>query len=280
MTENFDLHCHSTASDGLLGPAEVVRRAAARGVTTLALTDHDDFSGLEEARDTARQVGISFVDGVEISVSWGGATIHIVGLGFDPESEILVRGLEAVRDSRAVRAERIAEGLAAAGIPGSLEGAYAHAENPRLIGRTHFARFLVQRGHVRDVRTVFQRFLVSGKPGYVPHRWASLGDAVGWISASGGRAIVAHPGRYKLSRAEMRRLLREFKSAGGEGVEVVTASHTRAQYGEYASLARDLGLLASRGSDFHGPQESAVEIGSLPPLPADLVPVWHDWDRA
>lgn len=280
MTENFDLHCHSTASDGLLGPAEVVRRAAARGVTTLALTDHDDFSGLEEARDTARQVGISFVDGVEISVSWGGATIHIVGLGIDPESEILVRGLEAVRDSRAVRAERIAEGLAAAGIPGSLEGAYAHAENPRLIGRTHFARFLVQRGHVRDVRTVFQRFLVSGKPGYVPHRWASLGDAVGWISASGGRAIVAHPGRYKLSRAEMRRLLREFKSAGGEGVEVVTASHTRAQYGEYASLARDLGLLASRGSDFHGPQESAVEIGSLPPLPADLVPVWHDWDRA
>lgn len=277
MSENFDLHCHSTASDGLLGPAELVRRAAARGVSTLALTDHDDLSGLEEARDTAREVDIRFVDGVEISVSWGGTTIHIVGLGIDPEGEVLVRGLETVRDSRTVRAERIAQALTAAGIPGSLEGAYAYAENPRLIGRTHFARFLVGRGHVRDVRTVFQRFLVSGKPGYVPHQWASLGNAVGWITASGGRAIVAHPGRYKLSRAEMRHFLEEFKSAGGEGVEVVTGSHTRAQYGEYGALARELGLLASRGSDFHGPQESVAELGSLPPLPAHLTPVWHDW---
>jgi hypothetical protein len=280
VIENFDLHCHSTSSDGLLAPSELVRRAAARGVTTLALTDHDELSGLDEARDTAREVGIGFVDGVEISVTWNGVTIHIVGLGIDPESEILVRGLEAVRDTRTARAERIAEGLAAAGIPGSLEGAYTFAENPRLIGRTHFARFLVERGHVRDVKTVFQRYLVSGKPGYVPQKWASLGEAVGWITASGGRAIVAHPGRYKLSRAEMRRFLAEFKSAGGEGVEVVTGSHTRPQYLEFAFLARELDLLASRGSDFHGPQESAVELGSLPPLPADLTPVWHDWDRA
>jgi len=280
VTENFDLHCHSTSSDGLLAPAELVRRAAARGVTTLALTDHDELSGLAEARDTAREVGIAFVDGVEISVTWTGVTIHIVGLGIDPETEILVRGLEAVRDTRAVRAERIAAGLAAAGIPGSLEGAYAFAENPRLIGRTHFARFLVERGHVRDVKTVFQRYLVAGKPGYVPHEWASLGDAVGWIRASGGRAIVAHPGRYKLSRPEMRRFLLEFKALGGAGVEVVTGSHTRPQYLEFALLARDLELLASRGSDFHGPQESAAELGSLPPLPADLTPVWHDWNRA
>lgn len=277
MIENFDLHCHSTASDGLLGPAELVRRAAARGVSTLALTDHDDLSGLEEARDTAREVGIGFVDGVEISVTWSGTTIHIVGLGIDPENETLVRGLDTVRDSRTVRAEHIAAGLTAAGIPGSLEGAYTFAENPRLIGRTHFARFLVARGHVRDVRTVFQRFLVSGKPGYAPHQWASLGEAVGWITASGGRAVVAHPGRYKLDRAEMRRFLAAFKSAGGEGVEVVTGSHTRAQYSEFGALARELGLLASRGSDFHGPQESAIELGSLPPLPAHLTPVWHDW---
>lgn len=280
MTGNFDLHCHSTSSDGLLAPAELVRRAAARGVTTLALTDHDELSGLTEAREAAREVGIAFVDGVEISVTWTGVTIHIVGLGIDPESEILARGLEAVRNTRAVRAERIAAGLAAAGIPGSLEGAYAFAENPRLIGRTHFARFLVERGHVRDVKTVFQRYLVAGKPGYVPHEWAGLGDAVGWIRASGGRAIVAHPGRYKLSRAEMRRFLLEFKAAGGEGVEVVTGSHTRPQYLEFALLARELDLLASRGSDFHGPRESAVELGCLPPLPADLTPVWHDWDPA
>ncbi len=274
---NFDLHCHSTASDGLLDPTTLVHRAAERGVTTLALTDHDDLSGLEAAREAAREAGIRFVDGVEISVTWGGVTIHVVGLGIDPESEVLVRGLETVRNSRAARAERIADELTAAGVPGSLEGAYAYAENPRLIGRTHFARFLVREGHVRDVKTVFQRYLVSGKPGYVPHQWASLGDAVSWITASGGRAVVAHPGRYKLSRAELHRCFEEFKAAGGEGVEVVTGSHTRAQYAQFASLARELGLLASRGSDFHGPQESAVELGSLPSLPADLTPVWHDW---
>lgn len=279
MIGNFDLHCHSTASDGLLGPADLVRRAAAHGVTTLALTDHDELSGLEAARETARGLGIQFVNGVEISVSWERTTIHIVGLRIDPESKPLANGLETVRNSRAARAERMADALTAAGIPGSLEGAYAFAENPRLIGRTHFARFLVASGRVRDVKSVFQRFLVAGKPGYVPHQWASLGDAVGWITASGGRAIVAHPGRYKLERAEMRQFLAEFKSAGGEGVEVVTGSHTRAQYTEYALLARDLGLLASRGSDFHGPRESAIELGSLPPLPADLKPVWHDWDR-
>lgn len=274
---NFDLHCHSTASDGLLEPAELVRRAAANGVTTLALTDHDELAGLGAARAAASEVGIGFVDGVEISVTWEGVTIHVVGLGIDPESEALAHGLETVRNSRAVRAERIAAELAAAGIPGSLEGAYAYAENPRLIGRTHFARFLVERGHVRDVKSVFQRYLVAGKPGYVPHQWASLGDAVRWITASGGRAVVAHPGRYKLSRAELRRCLAEFKSAGGEGIEVITGSHTRAQYAEFAALARELELLASRGSDFHGPRESTVELGGLPQLPADLAPVWHDW---
>jgi 3',5'-nucleoside bisphosphate phosphatase len=277
VIENFDLHCHSTASDGLLAPAVLVRRAAERGVTTLALTDHDELAGLQEARQTAHELGIDFVDGVEVSVTWGGITIHAVGLGINPESGPLARGLESVRQSRTVRAERIAAELAAAGIAGSLEGAYSFAVNPQLIGRTHFARFLVERGHVRDVKTVFQRFLVRGKPGYVPHQWATLGEAVGWITASGGRAVVAHPGRYKLGRAEMRRFLEEFKAAGGQGVEVITGSHTRAHYAEYAALAREFGLLASRGSDFHGPQESAVEPGGLPPLPPGLTPVWHDW---
>jgi predicted metal-dependent phosphoesterase TrpH len=277
VIDNFDLHCHSTASDGLLGPQDLVRRAAQHGVTTLALTDHDELSGLEEARDTARDLGIGFIDGVEISVTWSGRTLHVVGLGVNPASEALERGLAAVRDSRTIRAERIARELAAAGIQGSLEGAYAHAENPRLIGRTHFARFLVERGHVRDVKTVFQRYLVRGKPGYVPHQWATLAQAVDWIVASGGRAVVAHPGRYKLSRPEMRRLLGEFKSAGGQGVEVITGSHTRAHFTEFAALAREVGMLASRGSDFHGPQESQVELGGLPPLPPDLTPVWHDW---
>jgi predicted metal-dependent phosphoesterase TrpH len=277
VTPNFDLHCHSTASDGLLGPADLVRRAAERGVTTLALTDHDELSGLDAAREAARSAGIRFVDGVEMSVTWGGITIHIVGLCIDPANAALAAGLESVRNSRVVRAERMASELTAAGIQGSLEGAYAYAENPRLIGRTHFARFLVARGHVRDVKTVFQHYLVRGKPGYVPHQWATLDAAVGWITASGGRAVVAHPGRYKLGREEMRRFLSEFKAAGGEGIEVITGSHTSAHYAEYAILARELGLLASRGSDFHGPKESAFDLGGLPPLPGDLVPVWHDW---
>lgn len=275
--DNFDLHCHSAASDGLLGPAELVRRAAACGVTTLALTDHDALAGLAEARAAAEALGLRFVDGVEISVTWAGITIHVVGLGIAPACSALQHGLETVRGSRAARAARIADRLAAAGIPGSLEGAYAHAENPALIGRTHFARFLVERGYVRDVKSVFQRYLVAGKPGYVPHQWAALGDAVGWIRAAGGRAVIAHPGRYKLDRAGMRRLLGEFAAAGGEGIEVVTGSHRRDQYGEFAALAREFGLLASRGSDFHGPDEGGADLGDVPALPAGLTPVWHDW---
>jgi len=275
--ENFDLHCHSSASDGVLGPAELIRRAAAHGVTTLALTDHDDLSALPEACAIAGELGLRLVNGVEISVTWSGTTIHIVGLGVDPASAPLRQGLETVRGSRAVRAERIAEQLDAAGIPDSLAGAYAHAGNPKLIGRTHFARFLVERGYVRDVKSVFRRYLVAGTPGYVPHRWATLEDAVAWIRAAGGRAVVAHPGRYKLGRAEMRRLLAEFKSAGGEAIEVVTGSHRREQFAEYAALARELDLLASRGSDFHGPGEGTVELGGIAPLPDSLTPVWHDW---
>lgn len=276
-TLNCDLHSHSTASDGVLPPREIVARAAANGVEVLALTDHDEVSGLDEAREAAARAGITLVPGVEISVSWGGITVHVVGLGIDPAHDAIDAGLRHVRSSRTRRAERIADGLAAAGIEGALEGAYRHAENPQLIGRAHFARFLVEAGVARDVRSVFHRYLVSGKPGYAPHEWAELSAAVGWIRASGGRAVVAHPGRYKLSRAELRTMLEEFKAAGGEGIEVVTGSHTPSQYLEFAQLARELGFMASRGSDFHGPEESDVDLGRLPALAADLTPVWQDW---
>jgi hypothetical protein len=276
-SSNFDLHCHSTASDGVLSPAELVRRAAANGVSVLALTDHDELAGLAEAAQAARAAGIGFVPGVEISITWGGISIHIVGLGVDPENATLATNLEHVRSSRARRAERIAAHLDELGIEGSLEGAYAYAENPKVIGRTHFARFLVERGVAADVPTVFKHYLVHGKPGYVPHQWADLPDAVAWIRASGGRAVVAHPGRYKLGSLELRRFFGEFKAAGGEGVEVVTGSHSRAQYAEFARLAREFGFLASRGSDFHGPEESIVDLGRLPQLPGDLEPVWRDW---
>jgi 3',5'-nucleoside bisphosphate phosphatase len=275
---NIDLHCHSRLSDGVLAPAEVVSRAHANGVQFLALTDHDELSGLAEARARAKELGMGFINGVEISVTWGGITIHVVGLRFDPDNAVLQAGLASVRAGRSRRAEKMAEQLSAAGIEGSLEGAHRYAENSAIIGRTHFARFLVEAGRASDVKQVFQRFLIKDKPGYVPHQWAELGDAIAWIHAAGGIAVVAHPGRYKLSSVEMRQFLTEFRELGGDGIEVITGSHSPEQYGQYAALAQEFGLLASRGSDFHGPGESRVELGKLPDLPAHLKPVWHDWE--
>jgi len=274
---NYDLHCHSTASDGLLAPAALVRRAAGNGVDILALTDHDEIAGLAEARAQAAALNLRFVDGVEVSISWGGITIHVVGLNIDPANQQLQLGLQAIRQGRAERAKKMAADLERVGIPGSLEGAYAYVENPNLIGRTHFARFLAEKRYVSDVKSAFQHYLVKGKPGYVPHQWATLEDALACIKAGGGVAVVAHPGRYKLTRAEMRKFLAEFKDGGGAGVEVITSSHTPEQFLEYAILAREFGFLASRGSDFHGPGESRVDLGKLPDLAADLKPVWHDW---
>jgi len=276
-TPNYDLHCHSTASDGLLSPTELVRRAAGNGVSVLALTDHDETSGLAEARACAASLGMRFVDGVEVSISWGGITIHIVGLNIDSGDAQLQQGLKSIRQGRTERAKKMAQDLARAGIPGSLEGAYAYVDNPNLIGRTHFARYLVEKRYVSDVKSAFQHYLVQGKPGYVAHQWATLADGLAYIKTGGGVAVLAHPGRYKLTRAEMRRFLGEFKDGGGAGIEVVTSSHTPEQFLEYAILANEFGLLASRGSDFHGPGESRVDLGKLPNLAADLKPVWHDW---
>lgn len=275
---NYDLHCHSTASDGLLAPADVVRRAAAKGVEVLALTDHDNLSGWSAAHAAAQALDIRLVPGVEVSTTWGGLTIHIVGLNIDPLDENLAKGLAYIRASRARRAIQIAAEFDAQGIPGTLEGAYAYCNNPDLISRTHFARYLVATGHAADVKATFRHFLVPGKPGFVEHDWGSVADAVRMIRAAGGRAVVAHPGRYKLNPLQMDQMLIDFREAGGEGVEVVTGSHSPEQYTQYAIKARELGLLASRGSDFHGPGESRIDLGQLPPLPKDLKPVWYDWD--
>ena len=274
---NFDLHCHSNVSDGLLAPAELVARAHAAGVEVLALTDHDDTSGLDEARTAALEQGMLFVNGVEISVSWKKYTLHIVGLHVDPTHAALQQGLAKIREGRMERAVRIAAALEVAGIPGSLEGARAFAENQQLIGRSHFARFLVAHGYAKDVKTVFKKFLVQGKPGHVSHQWAELGDAVGWICSAGGIAVLAHPGRYPIGSTNMRTLLAEFKEAGGTAVEVMTAAHTAEHSRLFAGYAQEFGLLASRGSDFHGPGESYIEPGRLPDLPANCTPVWHDW---
>lgn len=276
-TINADLHCHSRMSDGTLAPAAVVERAAAHGVALLALTDHDNLDGIAPAAARAAELGLSFVAGVEVSASWGNETIHVVGLRVDPNDAALCAGLARTRYGRDARAVAMGKSLEAAGIEGAYEGALRYAGNPALVARTHFARFLVERRICRDTAEVFSRFLVEGRPGFVPHRWATLAEAIDWIVGAGGVAVLAHPGRYRLNATARHALLVEFKAAGGTGIEVVCGSHTPAQYGEYAAIADEFGLLASRGSDFHGPGESRVELGRLPPLPALVVPVWHDW---
>ncbi len=273
----YDLHSHSTASDGLLAPAALVARAAERGVDVLALTDHDDTGGLAEGAAAARAAGIAFVPGVEVSVSWERHTVHVVGLNVDAANRTLDGGLAAVRGGRDARARRIAESLAAAGIPGAYEGARRHVTSDRLISRSHFARFLVEAGHARETKDVFKRYLTQGKPGFVAHAWAPLSDAVAWIHDAGGQAVLAHPGRYRVTATGMRRLLGDFRDAGGDAIEVLSPSHTSAQAAEFAALARSHGLLASAGSDFHGPGESWLDLGGLPPLPAGTAPVWANW---
>ncbi len=274
---NVDLHSHSTFSDGVLAPAQVVRRAHERGVELYALTDHDDLGGLAEAAREARALQMRFVAGVEISVSWAGRTVHVVGLGIDPADAALARGLAGVRAGRHERARSIGTALDVVGVPDAFEGAKRFASNPSLISRTHFARHIVASGVCQSIQAVFQRFLAEGLPGYVAHRWAALEDAVAWIRGAGGTAVLAHPGRYRVSDLERDALIGQFGDAGGEAIEVVSGSHTPAQYGEFARIARRHGLAASRGSDFHGPGEGRVDLGELPPLPDVLTPVWDRW---
>jgi predicted metal-dependent phosphoesterase TrpH len=271
---NADLHCHSVVSDGTMTPEALAQRASANGVELWALTDHDEIGGQRRAAEAAKANGMRYLTGTEISVSFAGETVHIVGLGFDAEDPRMLAGLEATRNGRGPRAHEMAEGLAKVGIKDAYEGALKFVGNPALISRTHFARFLVESGVCKDTSEVFRKFLTEGKPGYVPHRWASLKDAVAWITQTGGVAVIAHPGRYKFSANEEFALFTEFKTHGGQGVEVVTGSHTAAEFVEYAAIAREFGLAASRGSDFHSPDESHTDLGTLPYLPGDLTPVW------
>lgn len=274
---NVDLHCHSTVSDGTLAPAEVAARARANGVELWALTDHDELDGIPAARAAASAHGIGYVPGVEISITWAGHTVHIVGLQIDETDAQLRRGLADTRSGRQRRAREMADQLAKAGVSGAYEGASKFVSNPDLIGRTHFARFMIESGVCPDVPTVFKNYLIEGKPGYVAHRWATLSQAVGWIRGAGGVAVVAHPGRYKFGNLAADEFFEAFKDLGGNAIEVMTGSHTVEQYAVYAKLAKHYGFQASRGSDFHGPGESRVDLGGLPPCPAGLVPVWRDW---
>ncbi len=272
---NADLHCHSTASDGLLPPVEVVERGHWRGVDMLALTDHDETVGLVAARERAEHLGLRFINGVEISVSWKDDTVHIVGLNIDPANPALDAGLSRIRATRDGRAQRIAEALEAEGVPDALAGALKYAGNPELISRAHFARYLAALGYARDVKSVFDHYLATGKPGFVPHAWATLEEALAWITGSGGVAVLAHPGRCRFKGAEMRDFLSRFREAGGEGIEVLSGAHSPENTREFADLAKAFGLLASRASDFHGPGESRIDLGGMPELPEGLTPVWQ-----
>jgi predicted metal-dependent phosphoesterase TrpH len=272
-----DLHSHSTCSDGTLAPSDLVSRAFAQGVTMYALTDHDELSGLAEARAAAEALGMTFIAGVEISVSWQSETLHIVGLNIDPQQAEIMDGLRKARAGRHARAARIAADLENAGVEGALAGARGYARNPDLLSRTHFARYLVERGYVKDTASAFKRYLTAGKPGHVEHQWATLSESVRWITAAGGAAVIAHPGRYKLINRQREALLGEFRDLGGAAVEVVTGSHTADQYATWARYAQRYGLKASAGSDFHGPCESYLDLGKLPDLPYGLTPVWESF---
>ena len=271
---NADLHCHSVISDGTLTPEALAARAKANGVELWALTDHDETGGLQRAAAAARAQDLSFLTGAEISVTFAGETVHIVGLGFDADNTALTQGLHNTRGGRSQRAMDMAEGLAKVGIKGAFEGALKFVGNPELISRTHFARFLVESGVCSETHEVFRKYLTEGKPGFVPHRWATLRDAVTWITQARGVAIIAHPGRYKFTANEEYALFTEFKAHGGQAVEVVTGSHTTQEYVKYAETAKEFGLAASRGSDFHSPDESRTDLGALPFLPGGLTPVW------
>ena len=272
---NADLHCHSVVSDGTLTPEELAARAKANGVELWALTDHDEIRGQARAIAAAKSQGMQYLTGTEISVTFAGQTVHIVGLGFDHEDAGMVDGLRKTRGGRGERAQEMSQGLAQVGIHGCYEGALKYVGNPELISRTHFARYLVESGVCADTHEVFRKFLTEGKPGFVPHRWASLKEAVQWITEAKGIAIIAHPGRYNFTPTEEFAFFTEFKNHGGQGVEVVTGSHTTAEYVKYGDMAKEFDLLASRGSDFHSPEESRIDLGTLPWLPGQLTPVWE-----
>jgi 3',5'-nucleoside bisphosphate phosphatase len=272
---NADLHCHSTVSDGTLTPEALAARAQANGVELWSLTDHDEIDGQARATAAAKALGMPYLTGVEISVTFANVTVHIVGLGFDATHPGLTQGLERTRGGRSERAQEMSADLERVGIHGAYEGALKYVGNPEMISRTHFARYLVETGVCKETNEVFRKYLTEGKPGFVPHRWAKLGDAVRWIRDAGGMAVIAHPARYDHSATQEYALFSEFKEHGGQGVEVVTGSHAPSEYAKYADMALEFGLAASRGSDFHSPDESHTDLGTLPFLEGRLTPVWE-----
>lgn len=277
MSLSVDLHCHSYHSDGSLAPAELVKRAHQQGVNVLALTDHDELDGLSEARREALKLGVYFVNGVEVSVSWEATTIHIVGLGFNPNDAVLKQGLESIRQERIRRAKKIAEKLEKCGIPNVWQEVTEEA-GFESVTRTHFARYLVDNGHAKDMQQAFKRWLGRKGKAFVSGHWVTLSEALQWIHNAGGVSVIAHPIRYKMTNAKMEKLIKEFKQHGGTGIEVVASRYTVQDKAYVASLARRYDLLASVGSDFHSPGNPYIELGQNLELPIDCRPLWEDWN--
>ncbi|MEN8802958.1 MAG: PHP domain-containing protein [Thiogranum sp.] len=269
-----DLHSHSTASDGTLEPASLVVKAHAAGVAVLALTDHDTLDGLAEAEQAVSGLDLSLIPGVEISVTWQAMTIHVLGLNIDPHNQVMSDGLQELQELRDWRAGEISRKLAKKGIAEALEGA-GRFRKGRILSRTHFAHFLVEAGYAASIRDVFKHFLVKGKPGYVHSEWVTMERALGWIRQAGGLPVIAHPARYSLTRSKLRRLVGEFRSAGGVGLEVVSGSHSRDETLHMAAVCREHKLFASCGSDYHGPEKPWVELGRLRRLPEGCIPIWE-----
>ncbi len=257
----------------MLTPAALVRRAASRGVSLLALTDHDETGGMAEAAQAASEVNVLLVPGVEISVAWNGHTLHVLGLDIDPHAPELADGLASIRHSRGERAVRIAAQLAAVGVTGSLPGATRHAGNCAAIGRSHFARFLVEHKHARNTSDAFRRYLGPGRSGYVPPCWPELAQAVDWIHRAGGQAVLAHPDRYRLPPRTMQSLFEVFGHNGGDAIEI--SSDGRFKASAQIRLARQFGFALSSGSDFHAPGKNVADLGDVTEIPSGVPAVWQ-----
>lgn len=270
----IDLHCHSTASDGALSPEELISRAAARGVTHLALTDHDTVAGLPAAADSAAAAGLSLIAGTELSCVWRSQSIHIVGLDFDPENTDFQAALERQNANRWARARAITDKLSKIGVDDLLDKATLSA-NGDVPGRPHFARVLVEEGIVKDHGQAFKRYLGQGKPGDVKAFWPELEEVVQWILEAGGVAVLAHPRKYRLSATKLRALVSDFKRAGGKAIEVSISGQSSGDLGFVAELCRREKLLGSQGSDFHFPGAPWCELGRITKMPDGIEPVWH-----
>ncbi len=270
----FDLHSHSNRSDGILSPGALMSRAKAQGVDVIALTDHDTLAGLAEARQAADAEGIVLVPGIELSCHWGRIGVHILGLGVDPNDTTLLDALDEQRQARLARAEAIGEKLARLGFPGAMAGARALA-GEAMVGRPHFARYLVEQGAVRNIQAAFKKYLGTGKPADVKHPWPAMETAIGWIHQARGQAVLAHPLKYELTRTRMCALIGDFAALGGDAMEVISGQQPASATADLARIAAANGLLASCGSDFHVPDQPWQELGRFEALPPTSEPVWR-----